>query len=267
MDFVPTVQFHFYLKITLTMIHVMTEDYCFQTQLRHIYVHTHRHTRHARVYAHTKQIITIKAIYAVWWIAGSHCLLSQLGGAANIRVSWIPVNSLFNVPDVNTRQFYFLWNEKSHVLCYYSHLSLIFFIWTLPQMTITQSKTKPKQFPWYFSYAIPLVVHNLLHNRAMYKHIIMYFRKLNIATIFPRIWNCRFFFHFSVSLLPIRTCPANLCSRSVTVCFTCARNIVFRHKINFCADVEHMVCFPRLWVCFICVSFKITHINIWFVCV
>ena len=157
---------------------------------------THRHTRHARVYAHTKQIITIKAIYAVWWMAGSHCLLSQLGGAAHIRVSWIPVNSLFNVPYVNTRQFYFLWNEKSHVLCYCSHLSLIYFIWTLPQMTITKSKTKPKEFPWYFSYAIPLVVHNLLHNRDMYKHIIMYFRKLDIATIFPRIWNCRGFFVF-----------------------------------------------------------------------
>ena len=46
-------------------------------------------------------------------------------------------------------------------------------------MTITQFKTKPKQFPWYFSYAIPLLVHDLFHSRDMYKYI-MYLRKLDI---------------------------------------------------------------------------------------
>ena len=38
--------------------------------------------------------------------------------------------------------------------------------------------------------------------------------------------------------------------------FTCARNIVFQHKINFCVDVQLMVCFPYVWLCFICVSFE-----------
>ena len=58
------------------------------------------------------------------------------------------------------------------------------------------------------------------------------------------------------------------CLRSVTVCFTCARNIVFQDKIKFCVDVGRMVSFPCIWRCFICVSFKtITQINVWFVCV
>ena len=52
--------------------------------------------------------------------------------------------------------------------------------------------------------------------------------------------------------------------QSVTVCFTCAQNIVFQHNINFCVDV---VCFPCVWLSFICVSFKITHIHIGFMCV
>ena len=51
--------------------------------------------------------------------------------------------------------------------------------------------------------------------------------------------------------------PANWRSRRVTVCFTCARNIVSAHKINFCVDVR-MVCFPCVWLCFICVSFEFT---------
>ena len=42
------------------------------------------------------------------------------------------------------------------------------------------------------------------------------------------------------------------------MCFTCARNIVFRHKMTFCIDVERMVCFPCVWLCFICVSFEFT---------
>ena len=50
--------------------------------------------------------------------------------------------------------------------------------------------------------------------------------------------------------------PANWCSRSFAVCFTCARNVVFHQKINLCVDVERMVCF-RVFD-FICVSFKIT---------
>ena len=33
-------------------------------------------------------------------------------------------------------------------------------------------------------------------------------------------------------------------------------------KLTFCVDVERMVCFPCVWLCFICVAFKITHINI-----
>ena len=61
--------------------------------------------------------------------------------------------------------------------------------------------------------------------------------------------------------------PVMWLSRSVTLRFTCDRNIVFQHKFNFCVDVERMVCFPRVWLCFICVSFKITHINNVFVCV
>ena len=30
------------------------------------------------------------------------------------------------------------------------------------------------------------------------------------------------------------------------LCFTCARNSVFQYNINFCVDVEHIVCFPCL---------------------
>ena len=48
-------------------------------------------------------------------------------------------------------------------------------------------------------------------------------------------------------------------SRSVSVCFTCARNIVFQHKNNFCVDIEHMVCFPYVWLCLFCASFKGAH--------
>ena len=46
--------------------------------------------------------------------------------------------------------------------------------------------------------------------------------------------------------------------RSATLYFTCARNDVFRHKINFCVDGERMVCFRCVWLCFICVSFQFT---------
>ena len=35
------------------------------------------------------------------------------------------------------------------------------------------------------------------------------------------------------------------------MCWTCARNIVFQHKINFCVDVRRMVCFPCVWLCII----------------
>ena len=35
----------------------------------------------------------------------------------------------------------------------------------------------------------------------------------------------------------------------------CDRNIVFQHKINFCV-VEHIVCFPCVRPCFICVTFE-----------
>ena len=37
-------------------------------------------------------------------------------------------------------------------------------------------------------------------------------------------------------------------------------------KNNFCVDVGCMVCFSCVWMCFICVSFKITQLNIGFVC-
>ena len=52
--------------------------------------------------------------------------------------------------------------------------------------------------------------------------------------------------------------PANWRSRNVTMCFTCARNIVFEHKINFCFDVVRIVCFPCVWLCFISISFDFT---------
>ena len=51
--------------------------------------------------------------------------------------------------------------------------------------------------------------------------------------------------------------PANWrsCTCSVTMCFAFARNIVLQHKINFCVDVERMVCFHYVWQCLICVYF------------
>ena len=39
---------------------------------------------------------------------------------------------------------------------------------------------------------------------------------------------------------------------------TCAENIVFQHKTNFCVNVECMVRFPCVWLCFIFVSFEFT---------
>ena len=60
---------------------------------------------------------------------------------------------------------------------------------------------------------------------------------------------------------------ANLCSWSVTVCFTCAWNIVFQHTINFRVHVGCNMCFPCVCWGSICVSFKTTHISIGFVCV
>ena len=63
------------------------------------------------------------------------------------------------------------------------------------------------------------------------------------------------------------TLPAKWRSRKVTVRLTCARNIVFQHKINFCVDVERMVYFQCVWRCSTYVSFKIPHIDIGFVCV
>ena len=50
--------------------------------------------------------------------------------------------------------------------------------------------------------------------------------------------------------------PGDWRSRSVTVCFSCARNFVFQHKINFCVDVERMMCFLCVWLYFICVSLE-----------
>ena len=58
---------------------------------------------------------------------------------------------------------------------------------------------------------------------------------------------------------------ANAKSRSITVCFTCARSVVFQHKIYFCIDIGRMVCFLYLWLCSTCISVKITHIDIRFV--
>ena len=40
--------------------------------------------------------------------------------------------------------------------------------------------------------------------------------------------------------------------------FYFARNIMFKHKINYCVAVERMVYFPCIWLCFICVSFEFT---------
>ena len=48
--------------------------------------------------------------------------------------------------------------------------------------------------------------------------------------------------------------PGDWRSRSVTVCFSCARNFVLQHKINFCVDVERMMRFLCVWLYFICVS-------------
>ena len=46
-------------------------------------------------------------------------------------------------------------------------------------------------------------------------------------------------------------------SRSVLVCFTCARNILSQHNINFFVDVERKVRFPCVWRCFICVVYRL----------
>ena len=60
--------------------------------------------------------------------------------------------------------------------------------------------------------------------------------------------------------------PANWRSRSVSVCFTCARNIVFEYKINFCVDAVRMVCLTvlYLWVHigFVCVYFEFTFYRV-----
>ena len=48
--------------------------------------------------------------------------------------------------------------------------------------------------------------------------------------------------------------PLNWSSWSVTVWWTCARNIVFQHKIIFCVDVAHGVfsmCLAVLYLCII----------------
>ena len=50
---------------------------------------------------------------------------------------------------------------------------------------------------------------------------------------------------------------------SITARFTCARNIVFEHKINFYVDVVRMMCFPCVRLCFMCIIW----IHIGFVCV
>ena len=39
------------------------------------------------------------------------------------------------------------------------------------------------------------------------------------------------------------------------LCFTCARNTVFQHKINVCVDIKRMVCFPCLAVCYLCIIY------------
>ena len=48
-------------------------------------------------------------------------------------------------------------------------------------------------------------------------------------------------------------------SRSVIVCFTCVRNIVFEHRINFCVDVMRMVCFPCVFGCALSVYHLSSH--------
>ena len=50
---------------------------------------------------------------------------------------------------------------------------------------------------------------------------------------------------------------ANWHSQTVIVCFTCGVNVVFKQKI-ICVDIVHIVCFPCVWLCFICVSFEFT---------
>ena len=50
--------------------------------------------------------------------------------------------------------------------------------------------------------------------------------------------------------------PANWHSQMITVCFSCARNILFQQKIHFCVDVEGMLlcvsmCLAVLYLCII----------------
>ena len=61
--------------------------------------------------------------------------------------------------------------------------------------------------------------------------------------------------------------PANWRSRSVPVCFPYARKIVYLHKINFCVDVEHMVCFLYVFGCAPSVYILRSHIWVLGLCV
>ena len=75
------------------------------------------------------------------------------------------------------------------------------------------------------------------------------------------LWFFFYFFYFFYTKMTFEWAnkhPVNWRSRSAAVCYTCARYIVFQHKINFCVDVERMVCFPCVWLCFIFVSFEVT---------
>ena len=67
-----------------------------------------------------------------------------------------------------------------------------------------------------------------------------------------------FIFRPAIRKRGILAIPAIWRSRSVSMCFTCARNIVIKHTNNFFVDFVHMMCFPCVWPCFICVSSKFT---------
>ena len=75
--------------------------------------------------------------------------------------------------------------------------------------------------------------------------------QLNVFTSTYYTTQAEIWSSFATSILTSKVC-------SPILCFTCAHNSVFQHKINFCIDVERMVFFPCVWLCVICVSFEFT---------
>ena len=61
----------------------------------------------------------------------------------------------------------------------------------------------------------------------------------HVTTIWPTVYHVKA--DHTMRRLHCRN-PANWHSRSATVCFACAQNILFQYKINFCGDVERTLC-------------------------